>query len=445
MNNLTDLWNKFLKQIENIITDKVGYQTFYQPSKLLSLDNNIAEVQVDSEFAKITLNSQKDLIEIEFNKLTNGNYSIKYITEKDLIQAKTNEQNKIIKDETPDNLLSHLIFDSFVVGQSNKIAHAASVATAINPGTTYNPLFIYGNSGLGKTHLLNSIGNHIKKHNKSMKVFYIPCMEFVDEYITAIKNNKMDAFDQKFRSVDVLLVDDIQWLAGKQKSHEVFFHIFNYLINNKKQIVLTSDRHPQELSGLENRLVSRFSSGLSIGIDTPEFETALAILQKKIEIHNVDLESIDEEVLAFMANKFSNDIRLLEGKLNRLLFFSINFSKSQRITMDIALEAFKDDIVISTTEGILTVKKIKETIADYYNLTTSQLESKTRTSNVALARHMSMYLCRHLLDISFIKIGEEFGGRDHSTVISACDKVKSLMKTDENYRLAIAELKGMLK
>jgi len=441
MENLNSIWSQFLNKIENIINDQLAYQTFYQPSKLVSLEQQEAKILVDSEFAKVFLNNQKDMLEPEFNLITSGNYQIRFVTENDL--SKKVEKSSYF--EYQDNLLTSLDFDGFVVGASNKIAHAASVAVSYNPGNTYNPLFIFGNSGLGKTHLLNSIGNHIKKTDKSKNILYIPCDTFVNEYVTAIKNSSIDDFNQKYRSVDVLLVDDIQWLAGKQKSHEVFFHIFNFLINNKKQIVLTSDRHPQELSGLENRLVSRFSSGLSIGIDTPEFETALAILEKKIEVCNVDIESIDEEVLAYIANKYSKDVRLLEGTLNRLLFFSINFSNSDRITMDVALEAIKDDVIHGATKGIITVRNIKDTVANYYNLTSTQLESKTRTSNVALARHMSMYLCRDLLDISFIKIGEEFGGRDHSTVMNACDKVNRLMKKDENYRLAIAELKGMLK
>lgn len=441
MDNLNLIWTQFLTKVKNTINDQLAYQTFYQTSKLVSLEQKTAKILVDSEFAKVFLNNQKEMLEPEFNLLTSGNYQIEFITENDLTRKEEVKETIDFKD----NLLTHLDFDGFIVGSSNKIAHAASVAVAYNPGNTYNPLFIYGNSGLGKTHLLNSIGNHVKKNDKTKKILYIPCDNFVTEYVNSIRNNKMDDFNKKYHSVDVLLVDDIQWLAGKQKSHEVFFHIFNYLINNKKQIVLTSDRIPQELSGLENRLVSRFSSGLSIGIDTPEFETALAILEKKIEVCNVDIESIDEEVLAYIANKYSKDVRLLEGTLNRLLFYAINFSNSERITMNVALEAFKDDLVQGVPNGIVTIKNIKDTVANYYNLTPFQLESKTRTSNVALARHVAMYLCRDLLDISFIKIGEEFGRRDHSTVMSACDKVNRLLKKDENYRLAIAELRGMLK
>lgn len=274
---------------------------------------------------------------------------------------------------------------------------------------------------------------------------YIQCMDFVNEYVNSIKNGKIDDFNEKYRSLDILLVDDIQFLSGKEKSHEVFFHIFNHMISNKKQIVLTADRMPQDLAGLENRLVSRFSSGLSVSVDPPEFETALAILKKKMEIQNVDIENFDEEVLVFMANKYSSDVRVLEGQLNRLIYFSI-FENASRITMNLALEAFKDDSKVTiTTTGKLTADKIKKTVAEYYNLSLAQLVSKSRMSNIAMARHISMYLIRDLLNMSYIKIGEEFGGRDHSTVMTACDKVSRMLKKDPKYREAIVEIKDMLK
>lgn len=313
----------------------------------------------------------------------------------------------------------------------------------MNPGEAYNPLFIYGNSGLGKTHLLNAVGNYVKFKRPNAKVLYIPCLDFVDDYINNIKNGKIDDFNEKYRSIDVLLVDDIQWLAGKEKSHEVFFQIFNRMIIQKKQIVITSDRMPQEIAGLEQRLVSRFNSGLSVGIDSPEFETALAILRKKLELRNFDMDTIDDDVLTFMATNFSGNVRDLEGAVNRLIFYSI-LENINRITMNVALEAFKDHNT-TTSSGKLTAEKIKKTVAEYYNLTTNQLVGKSRMSNITMARHIAMYLTRDLLNLSFIKIGEEFGGRDHSTVMSACDKVGKLLKKDNAYKEAMIELKTMLK
>ena len=432
--------------IQTQINDNVAFETFYANSRLAYIGQGKARIVVETQFGDVVLRNRLNLIVEALQQVTTQHYEVEILTQDAL--AKREEEKKQAQKplvEIKDNLIDNFVFDQFVVGDSNKIAQAASLATAINPGQSFNPLFIYGNSGLGKTHLINAIGHYIKEHHKDLTVMYIQCMDFVNEYVNSIKNGKIDDFNEKYRSLDILLVDDIQFLSGKEKSHEDFFHIFNHMISNKKQIVLTADRMPQDLAGLENRLVSRFSSGLSVSVDPPEFETALAILKKKMEIQNVDIENFDEEVLVFMANKYASDVRVLEGQLNRLIYFSI-FENASRITMNLALEAFKDDSKVTiTTTGKLTADKIKKTVAEYYNLSLAQLVSKSRMSNIAMARHISMYLIRDLLNMSYIKIGEEFGGRDHSTVMTACDKVSKMLKKDAKYREAIVEIKDMLK
>lgn len=441
MNEQQKMWTDCLNDIKELLNDQVKYDTFYSSASLLEFKNGLAKLVVEMQLQKMVLNTDKEMLKEAISHRFNMRCDEIEIILKDELDNPDNAPEHLV--EIKSNLKEEFTFEQFVVGTSNKLAQAASLAVAINPGESFNPLFIYGNSGLGKTHLLNAIGNYVKKNRVNAKVLYIPCLDFVDDYINHIKNGKIDVFNEKYRSVDVLLVDDIQWLAGKEKSHEVFFQIFNRMILQKKQIVLTSDRMPQEISGLEQRLVSRFNSGLSVGIDSPEFETALAILKNKLEMRNFDMDTIDDEVLSFMASNFSGNVRDLEGAVNRLIFYSI-LENINRITMNVALEAFKDQSSTSTS-GVLTAEKIKKTVAEYYNLTLNQLVGKSRMSNITMARHIAMYLVRDLLNLSFIKIGEEFGGRDHSTVMSACEKVSNLLKKDEAYKEALIELKTMLK
>ena len=315
----------------------------------------------------------------------------------------------------------------------------------MSPGKFFNPLFIYGNSGLGKTHLLMSIANYVLKEDPTKKVYYTESLKFVETVVNAIRNNKIDEFKQYMYSVDLLLVDDIQFLAGKEKSHEVFFTIYNELVNNRKQICIASDRLPKEIKGLEERLISRFSSGLSVGIDSPEFETSLAILQMKIKSSSYSIEDVDKDGLNYIASNFSGNVRDLEGAWNRVLFYAIQFQPDGGcIRFDTIMNALKNQSVVSDKTG-LSPKKIIKVVADYYGLTRQQVTSKTRTKNIANARHISIYLCRKLLDISYIKIGEEFGGRDHSTIISACTKVESQIAKDKAMSAAVKEIEDYLK
>ncbi len=335
-------------------------------------------------------------------------------------------------------------FENFVVGDCNKESQAAALACALNPGKYFNPLFIYGNSGLGKTHLLMAIGNYVKKNYPDRNVYYIESLKFVDKVVKAIQNNKIDEFKQFMSTMDVLLVDDIQFLAGKEKSHEVFFTIYNELVNNRKQICIASDRQPREIRGLEERLISRFNQGLSVGIDSPEFETSLAILQMKIKNSGNDINEVDERGLSYIASNFSGNIRDLEGAWNRVLFYAIMFQKDKSfIKFETVVNALKNQAVVSDKDG-LSPNKIIKCVADYYGLTKQQITGKTRTKNIANARHISIYLCRKLLNLPYIKIGDEFGGRDHSTIISACTKVEKQIAKEPAFSAAVSEIEKLL-
>ena len=335
-------------------------------------------------------------------------------------------------------------FENFVVGDCNKESHAAALACALNPGKFFNPLFIYGNSGLGKTHLLMAIANYVLKQDPNKKVYYTESLKFVETVVNAIRDNKIDAFKQYMYTMDLLLVDDIQFLAGKEKSHEVFFTVYNELVNNGKQICLASDRQPKEIKGLEERLISRFSSGLPVGIDSPEFETSLAILQMKIKQNGYGIDEVDQEGLAYIASNFSGNVRDLEGAWNRVLFYAIQFQQDGgSIRFETVMNALKNQAVVSDKTG-LSPKKIIKAVADYYGLTRQQITSKTRTKNIANARHISIYLCRQLLDIPYIKIGDEFGGRDHSTIMSACSKVEKQIAEDQIFANAVEDIKTQI-
>lgn len=448
---LADIWKKTLGIMEQSgEVDSLIFNNFFSSSRLYDLNENKALIVANGFFEKTVMLQNLSLIEGAIATVQERRIECEVLMEKELNQIRPSSSITRTTTKMPTrfntNLLEGYTFENFVVGPSNRESHSAALACAYNPGKFYNPLFIYGNSGLGKTHLLNSIGNYVKDHYPEKKVFYTSSADFVNSVVNSIKNgpDKIEEFKEEMNDLDVLLMDDIQFLAGKEKSHEIFFYIFNELVNNKKQICLTSDRHPNEIKGLEERLISRFSSGLSVGVDSPEFETSVAILKIKLEKQSVDPNIIDDDVLSYLASNFSQDVRKLEGALNRLLFYSINFSNSQRIDFKTAVSAFKGQAA-TIDKNDLSVSKIKRCVADYYGLTKQQLVSKTRTKNIATARHIAMFLCRKHLDLPFVKIGEEFGKRDHSTVMSACEKVEKFQKSNDSYRLALSELEKIIQ
>lgn len=441
---LLKIWDDILEKIKDKV-ENVVFETYFTNSEIYEITkNNILQIKVPTNMEKMILEKFSGLINEIANDVLEGEYSVQVFNadELDVMLEKIGPQKTNLTLpldlELADNLQAQFTFDNFVIGDSNKESHSAALASAIRPGEFYNPLFIYGNSGLGKTHLLHAIGNYAKKHNQNLKVLYITSNDFITKVVNNFKTNNIEEFKQDMYNLDILLVDDIQFLAGKEKSHEIFFYIFNELVNNRKQIVLTSDKHPTEINGLEERLISRFYSGLSIGLDSPGFEVAHAILLKKLEQQMINPENIDEEVVSYLATHFAKDVRKLEGALNRVIFYSINFGESDRITMDIATKAFKNET--KKQNDIISLDSIKEVVANYYGLTVKQIDSKNRTRIIVNARHISMYLVRKHLDMSYSQIGNEFGGRDHSTVISACDKIESFLKKDSSYEVAIAEI-----
>ncbi len=455
MNNsfyLNDLWEKVMDSLQDTLQlEKLAFDQFYTHSRLSNLNDEKAIITVptaiekaiftDNEVFTAISTSLRDLL-----KTSSLNCEVMTNSEFEQIQsAPIVSPNEIEELFVGTPLFEDRTFDNFIVGDSNRESHAAALGCAHQLGKLFNPLFIYGNSGLGKSHLLNAIGNYVLKNNPSKRVYYTDSTRFVDNVVTSIKNNKIDAFKKFMFSMDVLLIDDIQFLAGKEKSHEIFFSIFNELVNNRKQICIVSDRLPTEIKGLEERLISRFSSGLSVGIDSPEFETSLAILQMKINNNSsFNTKSIDDDALAFIASNFNLDVRQLEGALNRVLFFSILNADYSHVTLEVATNALKGQTVVSDSSGV-NARKIIKCVADYYGLTRQQLTSKSRTKNISTARQVAIYLCRKLLDLPYAKIGEEFGGRDHSTIMSSCEKVESQMKKVTSYAQAIQEVEKIIK
>jgi chromosomal replication initiator protein len=438
---LDDLWSKCLNHIKtNNLIESIVFNQYFEDTFLSSLNDTKANVVVKTKLHKVILTQNENLIAEVLSKFLNKNIGCSIFLEN---EVESNSSTPLLTEHSSTNLIPHYTFDTFIEGTSNKESRSAAIACAYMPGKFYNPLFIYGNSGLGKTHLLNSIGNYVLTHYPDKKVHYTTSTDFVSKVVSSIKNNTIEDFKRELLNVDVLLMDDVQFLAGKEKSHEIFFHIFNDLVNHKKQIVITSDRHPHEIKGLEDRLISRFSSGLSVGVDSPEFETAVAILKSKMEHQSLEPDLVDDEVINYIARDFSSDIRKLEGALNRIIFYSINFGQNKQIDLKTAVSAFKGHNYTDKNE--LNANKIKRIVSDYYGLTRQQLISKSRTKNISNARHIAMYLCRKHLDLPFTKIGDEFGNRDHSTVMSSCEKIEKLLKVDFTLSSAITDLEKQFK
>ena len=307
-------------------------------------------------------------------------------------------------------------FEGFVAGKSNQIARAAAIQIAENPGTSYNPFFIYGGVGLGKTHLMQSVGNRLNKNNQKMKVAYVHSERFVGEMVSALQHNTINSFKNQYRSLDVLLIDDIQFFAGKERSQEEFFHTFNVLLEANKQIIITSDRYPKEIRGLEERLKSRFGWGLTVCIDPPELETCVAILMVKASLEGFDLP---EEVAFFIANKIRSNVRELEGALRKLMA-NCKFTNREP-SVDLARESLRDLLALQAKQ--ITIENIQKTVAEYYNIRISDLLSKRRTRSITRPRQLAMAITRELTSHSLPEIGDSFGGRDHTTVIHACKKI----------------------
>lgn len=443
---LNDVWKRTINLI--VSSGKVSDEEMqYFNSKLVSINESEAIISVRDFINYSIMNEKIDLITSCLEEIIEKDITVKICLEDELKNNIIGQNNVVIKNDfLTRDIDSNQTFENFVRGRSNIEAQAASLTCATNPGIAYNPLFIYGNSGLGKTHLLNAIGNKFKNIFPNKHIGFISGPEFVEAVYKASEEKRLDELKNSFRSLDLLLVDDVQFIAGKPKTHEIFFTIFNDLVNNRKQICITADRTPSEIKDLEDRLVSRFNQGLTENIEAPEFETSINILKMKVETNPgfVSTTIIDEEVFNYLATNFSQDVRSLEGALNRLLFYAtIVNGANEHITLNLAVEAFKDQIKETNKE--LTISTIRRIVCDYYGFNKAQIQSAARTKNLGNARHIAMYLCRTLIDAPYQEIGREFGGRDHSTVMSACEKVENLIKTDPLYSKAINEIKAKIK
>jgi chromosomal replication initiator protein len=448
LSEIAQLWDRVLDRLQQKVNDRHIYDSFFSDTYIHTINNDEIRVIVNSGLAANLLSTKYlDVITMAVADVTQSNFKLAFIQKSELEKTPKNPEKKQAFFSTS-FVNRKFTFDNFVVGTSNREAYQAAVLIASNPGKlfNYNPLFIYAQSGLGKTHLLHAIGNYIRENAPTLRVLYITTDDFVDEFIKYVSGEK-DSENMKdfFRAVDVLMVDDIQFLAEKVKTEEMFFHIFNNLVNAGKQIILTSDRHPSEIRGVESRLVTRFNSGLTMNITVPDLQTRVAILKKKIEANGLDITYFDEEVFHFFAERFANNVRELEGALNRLVFYVINIKQTKHITMDIAIESVQPLIGNNSPMSSLTENRIINTVADYYNLTTQQLTGRIRTNQIAMARHISMYLIRTLLDVPFLKIGALFGGKDHSTVMNAVKKVEKSLKLDNGIATAVDHLEKRLK
>ena len=447
MENISDLWNNALANIEKKIS-KPSFETWLKSTKAHSLQGDTLTVTAPNEFARDWLEERySQLIAGILYDITGEELGVKFIIPQNQSEIEDDlpiPQKRHIKgddhQELPLNMLNpKYTFDTFVIGSGNRFAHAASLAVAEAPAKAYNPLFIYGGVGLGKTHLMHAIGHYVLDHNPSAKVVYLSSEKFTNEFINSIRDNKAVDFRNKYRNVDVLLIDDIQFLAGKEQTQEEFFHTFNTLHEESKQIIISSDRPPKEIPTLEDRLRSRFEWGLITDITPPDLETRIAILRKKAKAEGLD---VPNEVMLYIANQIDTNIRELEGALIRVVAYSSLINKD--INADLAAEALKD-IIPSSKPRVITIHEIQRVVGEHYNVKLEDFKAKKRTKSVAFPRQIAMYLSRELTDFSLPKIGEEFGGRDHTTVIHAHEKISKLIQSDTQFQKQLAEINELLK
>ena len=447
--NEKQLWDKFLEVIKDKLSS-ISYDTWFKDTFIDRIEDNKIIVVVPMQLHKKNLNENyKDLINETINEITGTNFEFEFILEDERVAKK-----KVVIEEksngVPYNnheqacLNPNYLFDTFVIGTTNRFAFTAALAVAENPGKAYNPLFIYGSSGLGKTHLMQAIGNYIIKESNK-RVLYVTSDRFISDFIGINRknNNNLDNIEAfKDKNIDVLIIDDIQFLANATQSQQEFFHTFNELHQEGKQIIISSDRSPDDLKLLEERLRTRFSWGLTVNIYPPDYELRLEILKKKLSVHEL-ARPVDNEVLEYIANNCTSDVRKLEGALNRLFAYTTMFNK-EVINLEVATEALKGHL---NSYGYVknNIQKIQSIVADYYQIDVADMKSKKRTNKIAFPRQIAMYLSRIMTDESFPRIGIEFGGKDHSTIIHACEKIEEDMKEDKNLETIINTLKQKIK
>lgn len=454
------IWNKTLLSIKNII-DPLPFNTWFSNIEFIDIQDDKLRLCVPYLLYKTHIEQNyKEIIIDNFNN--NSSFKINdiiFILKENLNEILDKEkENTETKDVTEDvykpkkainsNLNKNYTFDTFVVGESNKFAQAAALAVAENPGKMYNPLFIYGNSGLGKTHLMHAIGNYIEEKHKK-RVLYVTCDQFLEDFMglsrkNNVNNNNLDYmefFKSKYRDIDVLIIDDIQFLGGATASQQEFFHTFNNLHNDSKQIIVSSDRSPDDLKFLEDRLRTRFCWGLQVDIAPPEFELKVAIIRKKL---NGEKLKINDDVINFIASNVGNDVRQLEGSITRLVAYSVIMGVNNP-TLEFAMEALKEFTKKPSGTDQNNIRRIQKSVANFYKISYEDIKSNKRPPNIAIPRQVAMYLCRKLTNESFERIGIEFGGKNHATVMHSCNKIETSLKSNMELKEAIIHIEQELK
>ncbi len=433
-NLIQSKWDDILKYLrsEYGVTD-VSYNTWLKPLKVYDVVDHVITILINDErigppSINVIRNKYELLLKVAIEEIMNEPYEIRFVLQSQIDSIEKIPEPVTIKKKNsgPTFLNARYTFDTFVVGGNNEFARAAALAVAENPGEIYNPLFIYGGVGLGKTHLMHSIAHFVLEQNPDTKVLYVTSEKFTNELIDAIQKNTTHQFRDKYRSIDILLIDDIQFIIGKERTQEEFFHTFNTLHESKKQIIISSDRPPKEMLTLEDRLRSRFEHGLLADIQSPDYETRMAILRKKEELDGL---KIDEEVLRYIATNIKSNIRELEGALTKIVAFSR--LKKRDLNLLLAEEALQD-IISPNEKKVITVDFIVEVVSEHYNLTPAEIYSKDKSRNISFPRQIVMYLCRRLTDLSVTEIGKSLGNRDHSTVLHGYDKVAGDIQSDSS-------------
>lgn len=443
------IWNSFLEKIKEQVSS-LSYETWFKDTKLVSLDNNTATVIVPMNLHKKHLKENYiSLMEDIFNSITGTNFTFSFLLEEEY------ETETIVEDvdvgvpkyhREDANLKPNYTFESFIIGESNKFAYTAAMSVAEKPGKAYNPLFLYGKSGLGKTHLMHAIGNYII-NNTNLKVLYVTSDDFVNDFIRVVRNKDKENFElintfkAKYRNVDVLMIDDIQFLENAAATQQEFFHTFNELYNSNRQIIISSDRSVNDLKLLEDRLRTRFACGLTANIFPPDLKLSKDIIKKKI-MYQESAKDIPEDVIDYIANSFSTDVRSLEGAITRVFAYSLMMGHGE-ITLDIAVDALKDQMIKSCNFKN-DIHRIQMVVSDYFHIKVEDLKGKKRSKSIAFPRQIAIYLCRTLTNESFPRIGGYFGGRDHSTIMHSYDKISVDMKNNEQVKEIIKDIKKTL-
>lgn len=440
----SEIWQQILSIIQTKLS-KPSYDTWFKATKAVSITDQTIVISAPTTFAVEWLESRyTKLVATTVMEIMGKQVDVSFVIEEARPSEPSLPQTQTPPPVSSEETISHMLnpkytFDTFVIGSGNRFAHAASLAVAEAPARAYNPLFLYGGVGLGKTHLMHAIGHYILEHSPSSKVVYISSEKFTNEFINSIRDNRAESFRNKYRNIDILLIDDIQFLAGKESTQEEFFHTFNALHEERKQIIISSDRPPKEIPTLEERLRSRFEWGLITDIQPPDLETRIAILRKKAKAENLD---IPNEAMMYIANQIDTNIRELEGALIRVVAYSSLIN--QDVTTHLAAEALKD-IIPSSRPKMITIQDIQQKVGDYYNLRMEDFKARKRTKAIAFPRQIAMYLSRELTDYSLPKIGDAFGGRDHTTVIHAHEKITQHLKVDQELYKIINTLTEKIK